>query len=127
MPVYHGALTSHYLCVLHLQCVGSPQLPNLSDRLHVPRSFTKRNSSKHARGLLGVRHPANELTGERTAHACHIALQHPQDIIKSILLRMKVVRIVAATVGALVVVYMIVIVFMPEWMIVGVRFRWPWK
>jgi hypothetical protein len=31
-----------------------------TQRLHVPRSFTKRNSSKRARGLLGAWHPSNE-------------------------------------------------------------------
>jgi hypothetical protein len=53
--------------------------------------------------------------------------QHPQDSIKSILFGMKAVRIVAIAVGTLVVFYMLVITFVPEWMIVGFRFRWPWK
>jgi hypothetical protein len=40
---------------------------------------------------------------------------------------MKVVRIMAIALGALVVLYFLMIAFIPEGMIVGVHFRWPWK
>ena len=47
--------------------------------------------------------------------------------IKSILSRMKAVRIVAIAVGAIVVLYLLLIAFIPEWMIVGFRFHLPWS
>jgi hypothetical protein len=40
---------------------------------------------------------------------------------------MKAVRIVAIAFGALVVLYFLAINFIPNWMIVGVHFRWPWS
>jgi hypothetical protein len=42
-------------------------------------------------------------------------------------LSMKTVRIVAMVLGAVVVLYVLVTVFLPQWMIVGIHFRWPWK
>jgi hypothetical protein len=39
---------------------------------------------------------------------------------------MKAVQIAAMTLGAVVVLYLLVIVFLPERMIVGFHFRWPW-
>jgi hypothetical protein len=39
---------------------------------------------------------------------------------------MKAVRISAMAFGALIVLYILVITFIPDWMIVGVHFRWPW-
>ena len=46
---------------------------------------------------------------------------------RSILFGMKVVRIVAIALGALVVLYFLVINFIPEGTIVGFHFRWPWS
>jgi hypothetical protein len=40
---------------------------------------------------------------------------------------MKAVRIVAIAVGAIVVLYLLLIAFIPEWMIVGFRFHLPWS
>jgi hypothetical protein len=39
---------------------------------------------------------------------------------------MKAVRIVAMALGSVIVLYLLVTVFLPQWMIVGVHFRWPW-
>lgn len=50
-------------------------------------------------------------------------LQQPQARNGSILFGMKAVRIVGIALGAVVVLYFLVISFIPEWMIVGVHFR----
>jgi hypothetical protein len=39
----------------------------------------------------------------------------------------KALRMAAMAVGAIAVLYLLVINFIPDWMIVGIRFRWPWK
>jgi hypothetical protein len=39
---------------------------------------------------------------------------------------MKAIRIVALIVGGAFVLYQLVIVFIPEAIIVGFHFRWPW-
>jgi hypothetical protein len=46
---------------------------------------------------------------------------------RSILFGMKAARILAIAFGALVVLYFLVINFIPDWMIVGVHVRWPWS
>ena len=40
---------------------------------------------------------------------------------------MKAVRIVVIALSALVVLYFLLINFIPDWMIVGIHFRWPWS
>jgi hypothetical protein len=40
---------------------------------------------------------------------------------------MKTLRIAAIGIGAVIVVYLLLIAFMPDWMIVGFRFHWPWS
>jgi hypothetical protein len=38
---------------------------------------------------------------------------------------MKAIRILAKAVGAVIVLYLLVIAFLPDWTIVGIHFRWP--
>jgi hypothetical protein len=40
---------------------------------------------------------------------------------------MKALRRAAIVVGSVVILYLILIVFLPQWMIVGIHIRWPWK
>jgi hypothetical protein len=40
---------------------------------------------------------------------------------------MKAVQIAAITLGVVVVLYFLVIALIPEGIIVGFRFRWPWR
>ena len=39
----------------------------------------------------------------------------------------RALRIGAIAVGVIAGLYLLLIIFMPDWMIVGIRFRWPWK
>jgi hypothetical protein len=48
-----------------------------------------------------------------------------EQALTGILFAMKALRTVAIAVCAVVVLYQLVIAFIPDWMIVGVRFRWP--
>jgi len=40
---------------------------------------------------------------------------------------MKAIRIVAITLAAIVVLYLLMTVLLPQWMIVGIHFHRPWK
>jgi hypothetical protein len=40
---------------------------------------------------------------------------------------MKAVRIMVIALGAVVALYVLVTVLLPQWMIVGIHFRWPWS
>jgi len=46
---------------------------------------------------------------------------------KSLLFEVKAVRIAAMALGAVILLYVLVAVFLPEWMIVGIHFAWPWS
>lgn len=41
--------------------------------------------------------------------------------------RMKGLRIVTISIGAIDAIFLLAISLMPDWMIVGIRLRWPWK
>jgi hypothetical protein len=40
---------------------------------------------------------------------------------------MRAIRLLAPFLGALLVLYVIAVSFVPDWMIVGIKFGWPWK
>jgi hypothetical protein len=66
-------------------------------------------------------------THNRLVMSVNARLQQPTNIYRRILFGMKSIRLMAAVLGAIVVLYFLVINFLPEDKIVGFHFRWPWS